>query len=332
LCANGGIQSAREANHLLLSGGYASLADAELEQYGAALAVAGPPDAVEAVSAGQAQPGAPLIAIRHQSLEPIPPQAIRAALPTELAEHEIVEQAIDQCDLFQYGRLIDPKEAARRQHDLEQRVAALLERYPGATVAYYGIAHIPLGFLAGYTLSNRYALMQFENDRYARTWDLLQWNEDAPPLRLAGLPNEMVRERGEVAVRVSISYRVLEDVVAEVIPAPLASLELGLEVPRLDPVTSDMQLRSYAQAFREMMDAIHQRLPRATGIHMFYAGPLSLAFRCGQHISKSIHPRVVVYNYTGKDTPAYSWGIDITRPITAADFLVRPLGSLAAPR
>jgi hypothetical protein len=65
---------------------------------------------------------------------------------------------------------------------------------------------------------------------------------------------------------------------------------------------------------------------------MFYAGPLSLAFRCGQHISKSIHPRVVVYNYTGKDTPAYSWGLDITQPIEAADFLVRPLGSLAAPR
>src|SRR6266511_5761826 len=108
----------------------------------------------------------PIFAIRHQSMERIPANAIRAWLPADLQDCEYIELSIDQCDLFQNGRLIEPYEAARRQRDLEERVAALLVQHPDAQLAYYGIAHIPLLFLAGYTLSNRRAIMLFENDRY----------------------------------------------------------------------------------------------------------------------------------------------------------------------
>jgi hypothetical protein len=110
---------------------------------------------------------------------------------------------------------------------------------------------------------------------------------------------------------------VLEQVVAEVLPTPCASQELGLAQPQLDVVTSEQQLRAYTQAFRQMMDQVHELLPRATCIHLFYAGPPSLAFCCGQQISKTIHPRIIVYNYFGMDVPKYSWGLDITRDIDA---------------
>jgi hypothetical protein len=78
------------------------------------------------------------------------------------------------------------------------------------------------------------------------------------------------------------------------------------------------------RVFRQTMDAIHERLPAATGIHVFFAGPASLAFYCGQLVSKTIHPRFVVYNYTAQDVPRYSWGFDLTRDINAPDFLVQP--------
>ncbi len=257
-------------------------------------------------------------------MEQIPANAIRAWLPLDLHDCEYIELSINQCDLFQNGRLIDPYGAARRQNDLEERVAALLAQHPDAQLAYYGIAHIPLLFLAGYTLSNRRAIMLFENDRYTRSWDLLQQMGTTPQLRLSGLPANIERQQGEVVVLISISYRVTEDAVAEVIPEPLASIELGLDQPQLDAVTSEPQLRAYARAFREMMDQIHYYLPRATGVHIFYAGPPALAFTCGQQVSKTIHPRLVIYNFFGRDQPRYSWDFDFMSDIVSDGFLHRP--------
>jgi hypothetical protein len=275
----------------------------------------------------EAQPvqAAMLIAIRHQSMEQIPTKAILSALPAYLQGCDYTEIVIDQCDLFQNGRLSDPHQAARRQHDVEKQVAALLARHPEAHLAYYAIAHIPLLFLAGYTLSHRWALLHFAEDRYTRSWDLLQRGGAAPTLTLSGLPSAVVWEQGDVVIRINVSYRVLEQAVAEIVAAPLASLELSLAQPQLDIVTSEQQLRDYTQPFRQMMDQVHALLPRATCIHVFYAGPPALAFCCGQQISKTIHPRIVVYNYFGKDVPRYSWGLDITQASDTEGFVVRPV-------
>lgn len=313
----GGLADLSHANALLIAGGYAPLTAEEVRH------------CLESQPTGLNNPeqrhaSATLIAIRHQSMEQIPARAIQAALPQELRNCVYREFVVDQCDLFQSGRLSDPGEAVRRQRDLEMRVAALLAEHPEAHIAYYGIAHIPLLFLAGYTLSNRRAVLQFENDRHTRTWNLLQRGGESPQLHISGLPNEVVWEAGEVVVRISVSYPVTPAAVADVVPAPLASVELGLEQPQPDCVTSVNQLRIYAQAFRQTMDLIHGRLPHASGIHIFYAGPPSLAFLCGQLVSKTIHPRLVVYNFVGKDRPQYAWGLDLTRAIDAPDFLVRP--------
>jgi hypothetical protein len=193
-----------------------------------------------------------------------------------------------------------------------------------AQLAYYGIAHIPLLFLAGYTLSNRRSVLLFENDRYTRGWDLLRRGGEAPLLQVTGMPEEVIGGSGDVAVLFSVSYPVTQAAVADVIPAPLALIELGLARPQPDSVTSEHQLRIYAQAFRQTMDCIHERLPDASGIHIFYAGPPSLAFLCGQLVSKTIHPRLVIYNYVGKDRPQYAWGLDLTRALDAPDFLLQP--------
>jgi hypothetical protein len=320
-----GLANLEEGNALLRRGGYAALSREELFE-GARAESTQPErdDAMATRATAQLSTAHKLIAIRHQSMEQIPANAIEAWLPANLRDCEYIEISIDQCDLFHNGRLIDPYAAARRQHDLEERVAALLVQHPDAQLAYYGIAHIPLLFLAGYTLSNRRAILLFENARYTRSWDLLQRERDTPALHLSGLPADIERRQGDVVVRVSISYRVTEDTVAEVIPEPLASIELGLDQPQLDAVTSEPQLWAYTRAFRDMMDLIHHYLPRATGIHIFYAGPPALAFACGQHVSKTIHPRLVIYNFFGRDQPRYSWGFDFMSHIDSDGFLHRP--------
>jgi len=86
-------------------------------------------------------------------------------------------------------------------------VTALLAKYPQAPVAYYGNAHIPLAFLAGFRLSNRRRNVLLDFDRHRRTWDQLQHHRDAPPLTLSGLPSRVRRAQGDVVVRMSISHR-----------------------------------------------------------------------------------------------------------------------------
>jgi hypothetical protein len=329
-----GLMSLDEANTLLIRGGYAGFSDDEMHH------VRGNAPNAHLTSAAASEPHQhthvdlstnttrTVIAIRHQSMEQIPANAIRAWLPADLQGCEYIEISIDQSDLFHHGRLIDPYEAARRQYDLEERVAAMLVQYPDAHLAYDGIAHIPLLFLAGYTLSNRRAILLFENDRYTRHWNLLQQVGNAPQLHLSGLPADREWRQGDVVVRISISYHIAEDTIAEILSEPLASIELRLDQPRVDAVTSEVQLWAYARAFRDMMDQIHYYVPHATGIPIFYAGPPALAFACGQQVSKTIHPRVVVYNFFGRDQPRYSWGLDFMSHIDSDGFVARPSGGL----
>lgn len=279
-----------------------------------------------AVRIARLEQNATLIAIRHQSMEDIPERAIIGALPPELGQHQLVELVIDQSDLYRDGRLVDPVEATQRQIDIETRLRGLLETHPQARLAYYGIAHIPLLFLAGYTLSNRRSVLLFDFNRRTAEWNQLQLGGEAPALALDGLPKRVSRKRGPVVIRISISYEILPELVSQIVPAPVASIHLHLEQPMPDTVTSEHQVREYTAAFRKMMDAIHERLPNATTIHLFYAGPPAVAFSCGQRLSKTIHPQIVVYNYVARDKPPYSWGLDITSAHTTSSFLIRPSG------
>jgi nucleoside phosphorylase len=266
---------------------------------------------------------ATLIAIRHQSMERFPDRAIVSSLPPELADYSIEESVVDQSDLFIDGRLIDPLQAAQRQGNLDQRLDELLSKHGDAKVAYYGIAHIPLLFLAGYSLSNKRAIHLFDFNRRSRVWNLLQLGGDIPTLKLSGLPARARRTKGDVVIRISISYEVTADAIAGVVSSPTASLHLHIEQPQLDIVTSEHQVQEYGRVFRSMLDGIHQKLPNATCLHLFYAGPPPVAFHFGQQISKTIHPRVIVYNYVAKDDPPYSWGLEVTASIDAPQFVVR---------
>ncbi len=265
-----------------------------------------------------------LIAVRHQSMEPIIEKAIASALMPEFEGYDITELLIDQTDLYTAGRLHDPLSAVQRQSDLRLQLDTLRNKHPGAHVAYYGIAHIPLLFLAGYTLSDQRAVLLFDYNRQAALWNQLQGGGDELPLRCEGLPARGKRTTGDVVLRISISYSVTPESIAEMISTPLASIHLTLDQPTINAVRSVRQVKAYGQAFRALLDDIKRRLPNTRAIHLFYAGPAALAFHLGQQISPTIHPHVVVYNYSSKDDPHYSWGLTITKGTEAADFILKP--------
>jgi nucleoside phosphorylase len=264
-----------------------------------------------------------LIAIRHLSMQYIPPQTIIESLLSEFAGHNVTELLIDQTDLYTDGRLTNPLEAAERQASLERHVDHLLDSHPGASVGYFGIAHIPLLFYAGCRLTNKRRLRFLELNRYAGRWEYLQGEEEYPEMRVEGLPTQVIDQHGDVLIRISVSNTVRPEEVVEIVPSPIASLHLRIEPPQRDVLVSERQLHDYGAKFRRALDSIHEFFPNRERTHVFYAGPVSLAVYFGQLTIQTIDRRVLVYNYTTMDSPRYSWGMEITAEIDSPDFLVR---------
>ena len=265
-----------------------------------------------------------LIAIRHHSMEPVAHVLNETLMPETLRLTKFVKIEINQTDLYDNGRLTNPVDAARRQRDFIHRLSEARKSNPDAEFGYFGIAHVPLLFHVGCQVLTRLPLHLFEYNRITKRWDLLQSGGDYSQIRLAGLPDCVTQKRGDVVVRISISYPVTLEAIEGIVTNPIASLHLCIDQPKIDVVTSMNQLEQYSVEFRDMLDEIHKKLPNTECVHVFYAGPVALAVNFGRRISKTIHPRIFVYNYSSKDNPpGYAWGLEVTADVDSPDFMTR---------
>jgi len=264
-----------------------------------------------------------LLLIRHQSLDPIMPDAIRDELPDDLRNMPYIEYAIDLTHLFSDGRLTNPRLAISEQQEKTNEIRQLYKANPHLELAYYGIAHIPLVFWLGYQLNARKSINIFEHNRENNKWNLLQVATTFPDLLVRGVSDNAGSSGTDVIIKFGISYPVMDSDLNQIAIESRSTMELTLSSPTLDVVRNVGQLEKYALAFRAMLDEIHNFSTPINRIHVFYAGPVSLAFRCGQLISPTIHPKILVYNYSSQDTPKYKWGIQVNTPVDSPDFLVQ---------
>ena len=190
-------------------------------------------------------------------------------------------------------------------------------------LAFYGHVHVPLAMLAGALATDRvpFRLFDFHRNAVGQNWG---WSKhpgsNAPPL----VTSVAVDEEGSTAdavVRVSVSYCVDEPQTAIVVPRPRLAYGLVVPSPVIDIVSSESQARAYAAEVRKALDAIGAANPRPSRIHMFYAGPVSVAFAIGQAISPSIHPPVIVWNYRSGE---YDWGVNLARAVDGEDAVIFP--------
>lgn len=282
-----------------------------------------PADRCNAAMRGLPEPSGLLIALRHLSMQYIPPQAFIPAIPATLAGRGVAELLIDQTDLYVNGRLVDPLEAAERQTHVVRHIDALLRQDAAASLAYWGIAHIPLLFHLGFQLTNKRKLYFFEINRYSGRWEHLKGNMRGPVLKLDGLPRRANQDHGDIVLRISISDTVRAEDVSKVVSSPIGSIHLYLAPPTRDVLVSEQQLFQYGTRFRQVLDRILELFPNRQRTHVFYAGPVSLAVYFGQLISQSIDRRIVVHNYSVRDSPRYSWGLEITARTDDPGFVIQ---------
>lgn len=252
-----------------------------------------------------------LMAIHHLSLNQR--ASVECSIKADILEYqgiEIKELFIDQTDLYADGSLMHPAEALKRQDNLIERLNHFSRIYPQARVAYFGLAHIPLTFCAGYQI-NRRVVEVFATDRQTGEWIPLSKTGAGPELYFQEKPEGSSDAKGDVVVRVSISYPVRCHQIQGIVEQPLASFHLRLTKPQPDVVTSKQQLDRYAQAFHRLLVDINALFPNTQRLHLFLSAPPTAVFRFGQQVSKTVDPDILIYNYSNKDQPNYGWGVNV---------------------
>ena len=248
--------------------------------------------------------------IRHESMEAVMQPLQGSTLSAELDNADMRPFVIDQSSLYQNGILTAPA-AVRMQMDLVPGIRRLLAETPDAQIVYYGKAHIPLVFLAGHSFSTGWPVRLYELDRQRGDWWAIEEAAEGDDLRLRLEVSDENNDSPNAVIRVSISYPVHSSDVAEALPRPYRDVHISIPEPHVDVVRTRHQIDAVAGMFRKVLDDFKAEEPGPTGIHVFYSGPMSVAFCLGRQISPTIHPPMFVYNFTAKTTPKYAWSLHV---------------------
>jgi hypothetical protein len=265
----------------------------------------------------------PFTAIRAQSTAFVNPADVVEPLRT--AGATVVHDA--PVDLLSFTKL------GGKMHDANGAVTSLAAddgpfmRALGAgsheQLAFYGQFHVPLAMLAGALATDRLPIRLFDFHRNAdpQGWAWEQASGGATPRLEATVSTSEHGSPEDAVVRVSISYSIEPNRTETIVPHPRLAHDLRLLSPAINVVANESQARAYAAEVRKTLDALAASEPRPTRIHLFYAGPVSVAFAIGQGISPAIHPPVVAWNYRAG---TYDWGVNLMRALDHEDAIVTP--------
>ncbi len=264
----------------------------------------------------------PLLIIRAQSLRPIAPDEVIKSFGDDLKGREVEPAVLDFTDLVTAGIFTSPEAAVQLLTQPQSTLYGALARRGDAELVFHGLVHIPLAILAGHLITDRQPVrfFDFHPSPGSNTWSWPGDDEEFPSLNVTGLPDKLLRHSGDVVIRVSISYPVLAEQTSTVTPLDAIEVDLTLPNPERSIVRSENQMQEYGRVFRRTIDLIAQRIPYVKKVHLFYSGPVSLAFHIGQQISENIHPPVIAWNFRRR----YDWAIDLASAYVGEECVIRP--------
>lgn len=246
-----------------------------------------------------------------QSMRRIAPAEVTSALAGK-AKQKVEVVSVDLTDLVSQGDLIRPQEAVGRLLAPDGPFMGAITSKRAAEIAFCGHVHIPLAVLMGHVVTDRRAvtLLDYNPAPQAGDWVWPGEGEDYESLAKADyeLPSH-AGARKEAIIRVAVSYPAGREAAHAAAPGAVYEVDLSHPSPKRSVVRSEAQADSYAMVFRQALDSLEARPGGVSRVHLFYAGPVALAFRIGQQISPTMHPPVTVWNYRAG---SYGWGIDLS--------------------
>ena len=209
------------------------------------------------------------------------------------------ERAVATRDWHEAGRAI--ADAYRT------RVKPVLEANRGFRVAYFGTVSIPLAMQLGYHLGTWRGADPFLHHHGRKDWTWAGAKRPGDPIevRTTGLPSEGSLGDGDIVIRVTTSHRIHASQTMEIVPHPLAQVDVSVDVPDEDALAYPNDVEAVAAAFKAALDRLHALYPNAETTHVFAAVPVGLAFLMGTRVSQTVHPPVQTYQFDAKADPKY---------------------------
>ena len=190
-----------------------------------------------------------------------------------------------------------PADLKRREDGVDQR---------DLSIVYGGLTPVPFTFLTGVMIDDERAALILDWDRHAETWRELDGADDGNRFEIIGVGTVVPNVTEEVALVVSVSYKVIEsDVRSLVGDMPLVDLALDGGSP--DCHWSEKKQQAIGQQFLDTSIELSGRGVKR--IHLFLAAQNSIVFRFGRLYDKRNLPEVVVYQYQREKRPPYPWGV-----------------------
>jgi hypothetical protein len=206
--------------------------------------------------------------------------------------------------------------AQQQQHMLAEVLQKGRELVPRFSV--FSLAPVPLAVHLGFLLSDRVEVNCFQFDRDERTWKWPTGRRARADMNImfSGLPRSVINEPMEVSLSISLSASVAEFDVQEAAPHSASHMAISVAEPDVMWLRSPKQLQKLTEVLCRTLATIRAKIPRCTGIHVFYAGPTGGAIVLGQTINPRMNPPVHLYQYSQQTLPHYRQALTLTETLS----------------
>jgi hypothetical protein len=202
----------------------------------------------------------------------------------------------------------------------ESRLLDLRAREQG--IVYFGMTPLPLAMDLGFRTEKWVHSRIFQYQDSTKTWHWPGRAAEEAGLEVFTEDNLLPRPSaasGDIVVRVSVNTRIAEADTLAVVPAPAGEIHIHLgEQCSNHALRTPEDVERVAVAFRDALDQIHVRHPQARMVHVFLAGPVSLAFRMGCLINHTRHPCIQTYQFILNASPRYRRALILGQRVEAA--------------
>lgn len=218
-----------------------------------------------------------VVLISHSVHADIGTSEMRAALPARWAVCGIVDVRPTRMTLEE-SRYADWTKLARAQRvQWEQELKPLLERHHPCSIAYFGLAPIPLAFHLGSLTEGLLGLHPFLRHHETGSWKYQ--GGAAPRARLLGRPRDPTRATEPVLVTVSTTLPVDIEAARAVVGPTTAEIHVETERMGDDVLTTEKSVHAVAKKFREALQLVEGVRPNASEVHFRGARPCRAGLR-----------------------------------------------------
>lgn len=191
------------------------------------------------------------------------------------------------------------REAIERSRDLLPRFAV------------FSLAPIALATHLGFLFSDRIEVRAFQFDRDRSEWGWPTNDDETVEISTTGIPVATFPSACEVTLRISLSARVSESDAKAGAPSAEHHVEIAVPDPSKTWLNSGARLRAATRQIHTTLEALRDRFPACSKLHVFAAVPTPVAIALGQAVNPRMDPPIALYEYSRQRSPRYRFALTL---------------------